>query len=111
MARCVLCARPAVPNGARCPKHLGPTRRKGGWPRRADLHSAAWTELSRRIRAERPVCEIPGCSNPSASVDHVVPVHLGGTDDLSNLRALCHPHHQRKSAQEGARARARKRRS
>jgi len=112
--RCIFCAKPAIPPSSRCEKHQTEAQRRyrsRSWRPRPDLHTNAWTELSRRIRAERPVCELPGCSRPSASVDHVVPNYLGGSDELSNLRALCAEHHQRKSASEGGRARARKRRS
>jgi hypothetical protein len=39
------------------------------------------------------VCQIPGCSLPAAQVHHIIPRSKGGTDDPSNLIALCTPHH------------------
>jgi len=110
---CIFCHREALPGISRCSEHRTPAQRKKGttWRPRPDLHNSVWTELSKRIRRERPICEVPGCANPSASLDHIIPEHLGGTDHIGNLQALCAWHHQRKSASEGGRARARKRRS
>lgn len=45
------------------------------------------------------------CGEPATDVDHVVPHHLGGTDEDHNLTSLCGPHHARKSATEGNAAR------
>lgn len=33
-------------------------------------------------------------------VDHVVPLHLGGTDAVTNLQSLCKECHARKTARE-----------
>lgn len=44
------------------------------------------------------------CGLRANQVDHIVPHHLGGTDDYSNLQALCEWHHARKSGAEGGRA-------
>lgn len=38
--------------------------------------------------------------------DHVIPAMDGGSDDPSNLQALCPPHHEAKTAREAGRARA-----
>lgn len=40
-------------------------------------------------------------------VDHIVPLAQGGTDDENNLRAINRRCHQRKTAREAARGRAR----
>lgn len=37
--------------------------------------------------------------------DHVIPAMDGGSDDPSNLQALCPPHHEVKTAREAGRAR------
>ncbi|MFN2427121.1 MAG: HNH endonuclease [Candidatus Binatia bacterium] len=43
------------------------------------------------------VCAEPGCGDIEAlTVDHVVALSRGGTDDLSNLRFLCRVHNSRK---------------
>lgn len=42
-------------------------------------------------------------------IDHRIPVYLGGTDDDTNLRALCHWHHTQKTQQESTAAKTAKR--
>ena len=54
----------------------------------------------RRIVLERAggLCEEPSCSSTATHVDHILPKVAGGTDDLSNLQALCGPHNLRKGS-------------
>lgn len=59
-------------------------------------------------RRARGLCELDGCPNALAAVDHMVPVAEGGSDTLENLQALCKPHHDAKTAAEAARGRARR---
>jgi 5-methylcytosine-specific restriction enzyme A len=59
--------------------------------------TARWIALSRHIRRTRPLCE--DCKRaPSQQVDHRIPRSRGGTDDPSNLRAVCLECHGRKTA-------------
>jgi 5-methylcytosine-specific restriction protein A len=48
------------------------------------------------------------CPAVASQVDHVVPVAEGGSHDLTNLRAICIPHHATKTKGEAARGVARK---
>jgi 5-methylcytosine-specific restriction protein A len=64
-----------------------------------------------RIRAqvllEEPlcrVCEARGEVSASEQVDHIVPLHQGGTNDRANLQGICKPCHKEKTKLE-ARAR------
>jgi len=61
----------------------------------------------RRIRAQfvkaHPYCSAPGCGAPTTDVDHIIPRARGGTDDWSNLQALCHAHHSAKTATQDGR--------
>lgn len=43
------------------------------------------------------------CGRPATHVDHIVPVCDGGTDDESNLAAICASCHARKTAAEANR--------
>ena len=58
-------------------------------------YTQAWTELSRRIRAERPECEVTWCRRPSAHVDHIDGDNTNNEE--WNLQALCVPCHSRKT--------------
>lgn len=56
------------------------------------------------------MCQTPGCPELADTVDHVQPLAEGGQRyDWANLASLCTPHHREKTAQEGARGRARRR--
>lgn len=41
------------------------------------------------------------CLRQARDVDHIIPNSQGGTDDYSNLMALCSYHHSQKSGREG----------
>ena len=45
-------------------------------------------------------CQRKGRLTAAAEVDHITPLHKGGTDDSSNLQGLCHPCHADKTAAE-----------
>lgn len=66
---------------------------------RRDGRSCRWI----RRDTQRP------CGLPASSVDHIVPRFEGGIDADSNLQALCKFHHDRKTAEEAARAASRRR--
>ena len=91
----------AIPGGSLCEQH-----KLKSWARRPirpDLDSA-WSRLSLRRRKAFPVCEVPGCSRPSTSTDHIIPHSEGGTSEWGNLQALGGPHHQEKTIAESHRA-------
>lgn len=50
------------------------------------------------------------CGRFANECDHIIRPEAGGTDDLSNLEALCHYHHLQKSGHEGGTAAQAKRR-
>lgn len=56
----------------------------------------------RRKVLARGVCsqcntDMHNSQSPPFEIDHIVPLALGGTDDLSNLRLLCQPCHKAKT--------------
>lgn len=63
-------------------------------------YGGVWRKVRRAYLDEHPTCEEPGCRQPAADVDHVVPLRRGGTNEDENLRALCRRHHSRKTARE-----------
>jgi 5-methylcytosine-specific restriction protein A len=77
-------------------------------PKAASLgtHRMTGTPLQRRnakLRRERPYCVIctkEGKKRLFDEVDHVIPLHMGGPDDDSNIQGLCYEHHMQKSLKE-----------
>ena len=50
-----------------------------------------WSVQRRRVFKRDKFC---WCGAYGEEVDHIIPVSLGGTGDLWNLRLLCIPHHK-----------------
>lgn len=67
----------------------------------------AWDALRHRILQRDmglcQVCKAAGRVRAAREVDHVKPVHDGGTDTPSNLQAICIPCHKAKTAEEAKR--------
>lgn len=84
--------RAARPHSPRKPRQRGarPSAHQRGY-------GARWRELRATVLAERPLCETPGCREMATDVDHRVRREAGGSDDASNLVALCHRCHSRKT--------------
>jgi len=60
-----------------------------------------WRSIKKRVlRRDGSFCQAKGCTDHATEVDHIVPIHQGGTDDLSNLTSLCGAHHRDKSERE-----------
>jgi 5-methylcytosine-specific restriction endonuclease McrA len=89
---CVICGRPHGNRGARCELHAIPAR-TGTYSRNAAL-----------VRATATVCHLcgqPFTADDPAVADHVVPRGVGGSDDLTNLRAAHRSCNGRKGAELG----------
>lgn len=50
-------------------------------------------------------CRREGRLTLATQVDHIVPKARGGTDDQTNLEAICGPHHETKTRAEARRGR------
>lgn len=74
-------------------------------------YTKAWRRLSEQVRAEQPICAVPGCDRPTAQADHIIP--KSERPDLllvrDNVQGLCQMHHSRKTGREGGLARQRNR--
>lgn len=66
---------------------------------------SAWKGIRAEVLREEPACR--SCGGPSAEVDHAVALHRGGTNERSNLQALCRSCHRAKTNAENAEARRR----
>src|SRR5688572_16764810 len=79
-------------------QQLKTTQRGYGW---------RWQQLRERVLIEEPLCSEcrkEGVVCAAEHVDHIVPKSQGGTDDRSNLSALCPRHHDIKSVLDRAAA-------
>lgn len=104
------CTAPGCPNLRPCAVHpVKAWRRSSARPARTNLSgSAEQARAQRVIRRDRCICYV--CGKPGADeADHVIAVTDGGRDDESNMAAIHgKPCHLRKTAEEAARARARR---
>ena len=92
---CAICPAFAIKN-SRCDVHQ-PSRGRGSSARQG--YGGAWRRLRVLVLAAEPYCR--ECSAPSTQVDHITPRSRGGSDDPSNLQALCARHHSQKTARQG----------
>ena len=61
--------------------------------------------LRSRVLDAEPLCVLcrgEGLVVEAREVDHILPLHRGGTDDWANLRGLCIPCHRRVSRAQAA---------
>lgn len=62
--------------------------------------------LRQRIIREEPLCREClklGKVRATDEIDHIVPLHQGGTNERSNLQGLCRDHHIDKTARDSGR--------
>ena len=97
---CRVCPRRALPGERFCAVHL-PTEadRLARAPYRHEYTKAQYRRnRRRRLQRARGRCEACGVTlGPDWSCDHFVPLADGGTNALSNLRALCAACHAKKT--------------
>jgi 5-methylcytosine-specific restriction protein A len=109
------CAFPRCPallkygEGSYCKEHLPLSPKRFGDRTRGTAtqrgYGAAWKKLRDQVIKEEVLCALCREENRvelAVSVDHIVPKAAGGTDDRSNLRAMCERHHKGKTAREAA---------
>tara|TARA_R100000656_G_scaffold32743_1_gene28292 strand:+ start:4057 stop:4392 length:336 start_codon:yes stop_codon:yes gene_type:complete len=66
-------------------------------------NSKRWRSLRNYYLSMNPLCktcEEAGYCEPGTDIDHVIPLRLGGTNNLDNLQTLCRSCHARKSGAE-----------
>lgn len=104
------CSVPGCPNvalrGGLCETHK--TKRQHEYNAQrgsaaAQGYDARWRKIRGRYLKHHEVCETPGCGQRATDVDHIKALKDGGTDEWSNLQALCHEHHSQKTAREDGR--------
>lgn len=81
-------------------------RAKSNWAKGGSRHARGYGSAWDKVRAEvmerdKGICQMhlrDGITRAASQVDHIRPKAKGGTDDPSNLWALCRACHDRKSA-------------
>lgn len=75
-------------------------------PETTKRYGNAWRKLRKKFITANPLCEMckrEGRFIPAQEVHHMKPLSEGGTNDWSNLEALCKTCHARHHAKEGTR--------
>lgn len=73
---------------------------KTGTPR---TRGRTWQRIRMQVLTHEPLCRACQAEDrvtAAAEVDHVVPLHKGGTDEWSNLQPLCVSCHEAKTRAE-----------
>lgn len=63
----------------------------------------AWRKIREHVLMTEPLCRTcaaAGRTVAATDVDHIVPKHMDGTDEIENLQPLCRACHNRKTARE-----------
>jgi len=98
---------PGCPNfaerGGLCAKHARERERARG-SAAARGYDRRWRRLRKAFLAAHPFCA--RCGAPATDVDHIIPKAAGGADDWTNLQALCHACHSRKTQRQSMGVRA-----
>jgi len=96
------CPEPAV-SGGRCAAHQRAVRRQQVDDRpsaSARGYGYRWSKTRAAFLRRNPECV--ACGAPATDVDHILPKAQGGSDDWSNLRALCHSCHSKRTRAQSA---------
>jgi hypothetical protein len=89
--------------GPRCTACQGKVERRSTEKRMGIYSTKRWRRIRRAFLSAHPVCEARDCpypGEPAKDVDHIVRRRAGGSDDSSNLRALSHACHSRRTARD-----------
>lgn len=67
-------------------------------PGNTKAYGKKWRKLRGLVLHRNPLCK--SCGAPAKEVDHIIPLKDGGTNQMSNLQALCKSCHSRKTGRE-----------
>lgn len=97
-----VCSHPgctAIAEGSRCPKHPAKAWESTTTSRQARGYGKTW-DLIRAAVLLRDSWTCQLCKRVANQVDHIVNKARGGSDDPSNLQAICEICHKAKTAKE-----------
>ncbi|KPM52886.1 hypothetical protein ACG83_25985 [Frankia sp. R43] len=94
---CLDCGK--LSQGSRCPACATARRRSKERQRAAHRpspyqrgYNAEYRRNRAIVLADGPCCFVEGCTAAATTVDHILPLSLGGTNELDNLRPACRRH-------------------
>ena len=71
---------------------------------RIRLRGYTWQKIRERVFSRDcglcVPCQLKGKITPATEVDHIQPIHKGGTDSLDNLQSICDECHKDKTADD-----------
>ncbi len=102
------CPEPSCLDSGKCEEHTRKRKQEGERKRnqarkksKAVYATARWSRLRIQVLMDQPYCvgyEGVQCYQPSAEVDHIVPIEDGGEPyDRDNLQGLCKACHSKKT--------------
>lgn len=99
-----VCAVPGCPeltDAGRCEACSGEAERRRGTATERG-YGSRWRKVRAAYLHRQPLCEVDGCLAFATDVDHIDGLGPKGPrgHDFGNLRALCHSHHSRRTAQD-----------
>ena len=104
------CSLTTTDSSGYCSKHkqsnIGWVRHQKGKSRHQRGYGSAWDKLRKQVlQRDRFICQCDECKRlgiikEATHVDHIIAKAHGGTDDLSNLRAINCKCHEKKTAKE-----------
>jgi 5-methylcytosine-specific restriction enzyme A len=97
-----LCRNPRCPHLAVDTRGYCPTHDPGPWSGTTAMPPGWHTTQPAVLDRDHHTCQT--CGATATTVDHITPRSAGGTDDPSNLRALCTACHLTRSGQQGGHA-------
>jgi len=98
---CIDCGLPIDSSAkfSRCDRHAATVPKHRQSPRSAGAYDRDYRAKRQKILATNPVCVL--CLKaPATTLDHVIPLHRGGTNDWDNLRPACRSCNSRRGALE-----------
>jgi 5-methylcytosine-specific restriction protein A len=104
-----ICSEPGCPEpvtSGRCAKHRAEKAKRDRRPAKSQRgYGARWNAIRAKQLKREPLCECDDCREwprvmrkKADTVDHIVPINEGGTDDDNNLRSYFRDHHSRHTA-------------
>lgn len=89
------CSQPGCPHRKPCPVHRAQRARDTRPSAARRGYDGKWRQIRAAFLKRYPDCVV--CGEPAQEVDHIVALEAGGSNEWSNLQAMCKSHHSQKT--------------